>query len=74
MNILVNEIKENKKDNNIIKSKEIICPECRENIKINIKEYKILYECKNKHKNIITFNEFDKSQNIDESKIICEIL
>ena len=28
-------------DINIIKSKDVICPECKENILINIKEYKI---------------------------------
>ena len=50
MNILVNEnvkiiIKEN-----IVKSKEIICPKCNENILIKIDEYKInLFNCKNNH-------------------------
>ena len=73
MNILVDELNENRKINNLIQSKEIICPECGENIKINIKNYKIiLYECKNKHTKILKFNEFNKSQNIDESKIICK--
>ena len=51
MNILVyDEEKEenNKNIGNIIKSKEIICPECNENILININNYKInLNECKN---------------------------
>jgi len=56
------------------KSKNIICPKCSENIFISIKDYKIkLYECKNGH-NIdnILFNEFKKTQYIDESKIECE--
>ena len=50
INILVNEnynpiIKEN-----IIKSKEIICPKCYENTLLNINNYKInLYNCKNNH-------------------------
>ena len=37
-------------DDGIIKSKEIICPKCKENCKIRINDYKIkLYDCKNKH-------------------------
>ena len=40
--------------NNIIKSNEVICPECKENCLIKIKDYKILlYNCKNKHENNI---------------------
>ena len=70
------------KDKNIInsnisikKSKDIICPICYENIKLYIEDYNIfLYECKNKHEiNNILFNEFEKTQKIDISKIKCEI-
>ena len=50
MNIIV---KSNNDNNNEIKeiiSKDIICPECGENIFINIKDFKInLYGCKNEH-------------------------
>ena len=55
------------------KSKNIICPECNENIRISIVDYKIsLYECKNRHKmENILFNDFEKTQNIDETKITC---
>lgn len=58
---------------NIVKSKEIICPECGENIRINLKDYKIsLYECKNNHKiDNMLFNDFANSQKIDYSKILC---
>ena len=58
----------------IIKSNYIICPKCGENIKYKIKYYKIyLYECKNGHRiNSILLNEFEKTQYIDISKIICE--
>ena len=46
---LIDEL-ENKKNNLIIESKYIICPECKENIRIKIENYKIkLYDCKNKH-------------------------
>ena len=61
-------------DNNIkIKSNQIICPKCGEDIRIKYNEYKIkLYECKNGHNiNDILFNDFEKTQYIDESKIIC---
>ena len=58
----------------IIKSKNIICPECNEDIKIKIEDYVInLYECKNKHDiDNIFLNEFDSTQNLDISKIICQ--
>ena len=71
--ILVNDLKEEDK-NKIIKSKEIICPKCKECIRININNYKIkLYNCKNRHCiDNISFKEFDNTQNIDISKIICD--
>ena len=75
MNILANNItniKENNKES-IIKSSNIICPECGEIAKINIKNYKIsIYDCKNGHQiNNLTFDEFDNSQKLDLSTIIC---
>ena len=76
MNILVYDIQTIKNNsNNIIKSKNIICPICKENIKMNIKDYKInLYECQNEHKfENILLNEFEELQNIDLLDIICDI-
>ena len=72
MNILVNEIYKTVIKENIIKSKEIICPKCYENIFIKIEEYKInLFNCKNKHNiNNILLKDYG---NIDISKIICDI-
>ena len=65
-----------KKTGTVIKSKSkyIICPKCEENCLLNIKDYKIfLSECKNEHKiNNIRLNEFDDTQNIEESKIKCD--
>ena len=53
INILVNNEGEDEDEinkNNLIKSKFIKCPECKENIKIKINDYKIkLYDCKNGH-------------------------
>ena len=74
MNILVYDKNVNKEKKSIIKSKEIICSKCGESIKILIKDYKIkLYGCKNGDEiNNLSFEEFEKSQNIDESKIICD--
>ena len=72
--IIVNKINEENKNNNIIKSKDIICPECKEKILIKIKDYIIeLYDCKNGHniKNIL-LDEYEKTQYIDISKIICD--
>ena len=75
MCILVNDENNSIINKNLKKSKNIICPKCKELIKINIKDYKIfLYDCKNGHKlDNIFINEFEKTQNIDESKIICNI-
>ena len=77
MNIIVSEyeILNEIRENDIIKSKNIICPSCKEYIKMDIKDFKInLYECKNRHaiKNIL-LNEFEESQKIDRLKIICDI-
>ena len=86
-NKIVNEIRiieENKKiivydnnnidnnNNNIRRSNEIICPECYKNIFIEINDYKIrLKNCVNKHNKNILIEEFEESQLINLSKIIC---
>jgi len=65
---------EKSKNENSKKPKNIICPKCKENIKMDIKDFKInLYECKNGHeiKNIL-LNEFDETQSIELDKIICD--
>ena len=58
----------------IKKSNNIICPECKEDIRLKINNFKIyLYDCKNGHQiNDIFLNEFEKTQNINLSKIICD--
>ena len=73
--ILVNLINEEINKNTIIRSKNIICPECKENIRIKIEDYKIkLYGCKNNHNlDNILLEEYEDTQNIDISKIKCEI-
>ena len=68
MNILVNDIIE-EENKNIIESKEMICPKCKENIIINIKDYKFEMKCKNKHYYYLFLNEYNNK--IDISKIIC---
>jgi protein-L-isoaspartate(D-aspartate) O-methyltransferase len=76
MTILVYNINaDNEEDNDefIIKSKNIVCPKCNNDIKMNIKNYKVnLFDCKNGHKrDNLSLKEFEKSQNIDLSKIKC---
>jgi len=74
MSIIVNDVKEEENIPLIKKPKKVICPECGQDIRICIKENKIsLYDCKNGH-NIdnILFNEFENTQILDESKIICQ--
>ena len=62
-------------NNNIKISKDIICPECKEICKYEIKDYKIkLYDCKNGHiKENINLNDFENYQIIDISQIKCDI-
>ena len=75
--ILVNSINStiNIENTNIKKSKDIICPKCKEICIYEIKDYKIkLYDCKNRHINeYINLNEYENNQNIDISKIKCDI-
>ena len=72
--ILIYEYNKSTMVNNIVKSKEVICPICKENCLIIIKDYKItLYGCKQNHKTNITINEFDESQRINISNIKCNI-
>ena len=55
------------------KSKEIVCPECKESAFIYFKNYKISFKCKNEHElKDYLFEQYEKSQKIDISKIICE--
>ena len=62
------------KNYSIIQSKEIICPECKENCLLSINYHSIdLYGCKNKHENNhFSLDEFYDTQKIDETKIICD--
>ena len=55
-------------------SRNIICPNCKESIRISIHDYKIkIYEFQNKHiKDNIPFNQFENTQMINEKKIKCE--
>ena len=77
MNILVtkkeednNEIKEIKE----MKSKDIICPECKENTLIDIDNFKIhFHDCKNNHNINKTLYEFENSQKINLNNILCDI-
>ena len=74
MNIIVLDYKETEKIIIQKKSKNIICPECKRNIRIKINKQKIsLYDCRNGHKkDFNTIEELEKTQYIDESKIICD--
>ena len=73
MKILVESINESNQKKSLIKSNDIICPNCKEKARINIKDYNInIYGCKNNHNiNNILFDEFENLQMIDRSKIIC---
>jgi len=58
----------------LVKSDYVICPNCKESAILEEKDYKFnIYGCENKHitKNIL-INQFNKLQEIDYSKIICQ--
>ena len=63
----------NNQNNSIVKSKDIICPECGEICFISINDYKIrLYNCINEHDiDKIDLDEYNNTQQIDTAKIIC---
>ena len=67
MNIIVGDI-ENKDNNNIIESKEIICQICSENVIIKIEKYKIEMKCKNNHSNIILIKDYNNKKDISNIK------
>ena len=76
MKILVYDNKNNEIDTpneGLIKSKQIICPECKENCLMKIINYKIILKgCKNNHQiNDISLKEFEKTQYINELEIKC---
>ena len=74
MVILVDDLNEKEDNNNIIETKGIICPECSENVIININEYKLIMKCNNNHNNIILLKEYNNIINniIDISKMKCK--
>ena len=75
LKVLVNVLEPNEAPEEvIIKSEEIICPECKEPCRITFEDYEIkLYECPNKHeRKDINIIDFYDTQMINESKIVCE--
>ena len=72
MNITVNKKDDNKEINKLL-SKEIICPECKENSFLNIKDFNInLFGCKKNHKiNNLSLYKFEDSQKLDNSNNSC---
>jgi hypothetical protein len=73
ISIIVYENKIEASSKNELKMKEVICPKCGENARLKITNYKInLFDCKNRHNiNNILLKDYEKTQNIDISKIIC---
>ena len=74
MSIMVIDVEIKKDSKNLIKPPFVICPTCKEPAKFEINNYKIkIYNCKKGHINDdILLSEFENTQLIDESKIICE--
>lgn len=74
MNILAfDSIDNDIKNENMKRSKEIICPQCNDQIFITFNDYIVnLKNCLNGHNlNNVNISEFDKTQYVDFSKIKC---
>ena len=75
MKIIVTMIEndEYNKEQVIIKSKDIICPQCKKPCRITTENSKIkLFDCINGHTTEdIKFIDFDNTQKVNESNIIC---
>ena len=73
MKVLVHTIEDETPDSDIIiKSKDIICPICRESCRIKVENYKIkLFGCINQHTtNNIKIKDFPNTQKINISKLM----
>ena len=59
---------------NEIKCKYVLCPICKEKAQIKLNNYKIsIFGCKNGHHiKDMNYEDFEKTQNINESEIICD--
>ena len=75
MKVIVNGIDSSSSNKKFERSKDIICPKCMESAQIEINDYKFsIYDYKNKHETTdILFDEFEKTQEIDITKIYCDI-
>ena len=75
MNVIVTMSGDFNNEKKEIMSKDIICPKCKQNIFLDMKNFKInLYGCKNKHNiNDILLNKYTETQKIDLNQIICEL-
>ena len=74
MNIIVTKKVEDINKINEIISKDVICPECKENILINYDNFHInFHDCKNNHNINKELNEFEDTQKINVSNIKCNI-
>ncbi len=68
----INEENSNKDNkDNFDKANQPICPKCREIATIEIQNYKLKISCKKCGINNLLISEFEQSQMIDISKIIC---
>ena len=74
MSVLVNEINTEIKNSSVIKSLFPICPICKQSIKYDIVDYKILCSgCKNGHSKKILIKDYENYQKIDLSNIKCNL-
>ena len=74
MNIIITKIDEDINEKNEIISKDIICPECKENILMNIENFKLNFSgCNKNHTKEVILYKYKETQKINLNDIICNI-
>ena len=73
--VFLNDTQTKTKEDIFTKSKQIICPNCSEVAlcEINDKDYEIKITCKKGYMNDLSILDFENSQKVDQSKIVCDI-
>ena len=76
ISVLVNSINDNLNNKKVmVDSPYPICQYCQENVRIEIKDYKInILDCKNgHHMNNVSLEEYERIQKVDLTKIKCNV-
>ena len=71
--LIVNSIEDKPEESHLIKASQSICPKCSEIATIEIQNYNIKLTCNNGDINNLSISQYETSQKIDQSKVVCGI-